>query len=72
MARVASYSFNEQENVGAFNVVGPPGFEPGTKGFACSKGFPLARTISSPSAFHNVRVGCGTLEPVMKGAVALR
>ena len=32
-------------------VVGPPGLEPGTKGFACSEGFPTARTISSPSAF---------------------
>lgn len=32
------------------NVVGPPGFEPGTKGFACSEGFPPARTISSPFA----------------------
>src|SRR5690606_32001900 len=32
-------------------LVGPPGFEPGTKGFAWSTGFPAARTISSPSAF---------------------
>jgi len=59
------------ENVGALDMVGPPGFEPGTKGFAWSKGFPLARTISSPSACC-VRVGCGTLEPVMKGTEALR
>jgi len=30
-------------------VVGPPGFEPGTKGFACSTCFQMARTISSPA-----------------------
>jgi len=30
-------------------LVGPPGFEPGTKGFACSESFLSARTISSPS-----------------------
>ncbi|SFN00747.1 hypothetical protein SAMN05216289_102105 [Dokdonella immobilis] len=33
-----------------FKVVGPPGLEPGTKGFACSDRFRSARTISSPFA----------------------
>jgi hypothetical protein len=31
-------------------LVGPPGLEPGTKGFACAGGFLPERTISSPSA----------------------
>lgn len=31
-------------------LVGPPGFEPGTKGFTLSDCFQSARTISSPSA----------------------
>ena len=52
-----------------FYVVGPPGLEPGTKGFTLPKTFALAWTISSPSA---VLVGCGMLEPVIKGALALR
>ncbi len=32
-------------------VVGPPGLEPGTKGFAYSGDFPPGRTISSPAAW---------------------
>jgi len=43
-------------------VVGLLGFEPRTKGFTFPKGFPPARTISSPSrCLTNTGVGCGTL-----------
>ena len=35
---------------GVSRLVGPPGIEPGTDGFADSRGFPRARTISSPAA----------------------
>jgi hypothetical protein len=52
-------------------LVGLPGFEPGTKGFALPVSFLAARTISSPSG-TNYPVGCGTLEPVIKGAEAPR
>ena len=36
-------------------VVGPPGLEPGTKGFALPGGFPPERTISPPSARLSAR-----------------
>ena len=43
-------------------LVGLLGFEPRTKGFAFPKGFPPARTISSPfRRLTNAGVGCGTL-----------
>ena len=35
----------------AIGLVGPPGLEPGTKGFAVPARFRAERTISSPSAF---------------------
>jgi len=41
-----------------FNLVGPPGLEPGTKGFACSEGFPRRGLSLHPQL---VLVGCGTL-----------
>jgi len=37
-------------------LVGPPGFEPGTKGFAYSICLQTARTISSPANLWSLRV----------------
>jgi len=42
-------------------LVGPPGFEPGTKGFAYSICFQTARTISSPANLWPAGAGRSSL-----------
>ena len=51
--------------------LGPVGFEPTTKGFTLPRRFRREWTISSP-VHKACACGCGTLQPVMKGARALR
>ena len=51
--------------------MGPVGFEPTTKGFTLPRRFRREWTISSP-VHRSGTCGCGMLQPVIKGASALR
>ena len=55
-----NYGFTRTALSVKVELVGLPGFEPGTKGFTFPKRFRPAWTISSPSVVR-LPVGCGTL-----------